>query len=65
MEQDQILILLQLQFETLLLLSGQIQRLQEEVHALRRSQEDMSVAQNAILHVIAEDYSEFPPISPN
>jgi hypothetical protein len=57
--------LLNLQFETLLILAGQMRDLQNEIYALRKSQQDTTIAVNAILQVLQEDYEEFPPRSLN
>lgn len=57
--------LLRLQFECLKLMFHQMALLQDEIRALRKSTEDLAIAQNAILHKISQDYSDFPAISPN
>jgi hypothetical protein len=62
---EAILYLQNLQIQTLVEISNEIQDIRKEIRAIRKNQEDIAILQASILHILQEDYEELPPVSLN
>ena len=62
---EAILYLQNLQIQTLVEISNEIQDIRKEIRAIRKNQEDIAILQASILHILQEDYEQLPPVSLN
>jgi hypothetical protein len=62
---EAILYLQNLQIQTLVEISNEIQNMKKEMRAMRKNQEDIAILQASILHIIQQEDEGLPPVSLN
>jgi hypothetical protein len=62
---EALLYLQNLQIQTMVEMSKEIQDLRKEMRALRKSQEDIAILQASILHILQQEDESLPPIGLN
>ena len=62
---EAILYLQNLQIQTLVEISNEIQNMKKEMRAMRKNQEDIAILQASILHIIQQEDEGLPPVTLN